>query len=476
MNSKKVWSFILSLALMVGAIFPGTGVVAAKAATMDGLYGYYYVDDVVYEGYTYHFDILYGFQVDLAKPEQPMRMVMSDVITVKNVDGKEEYKDGGTSDSMTDDYLGHFQVNAMQDIVQTFNHSNGTPHTNYFKLAADGGIDVSRVNKGSADSGEHSSPDTAAPNNWHGQLVRISNDNDFTMSADDVMALVRKGMQGKASNVPFGGIELPGQTKKPAAVAQPVTSAAVEPVAVANISGDAASTTKVHSGATGVTVSFKKTNALGYRLFRSEDAKERGRSVSEAYITSPNYTDVTVEPNKTYHYTLVEVLAKNGSGEGAEETLGAPLAEWTVTTSPEAGKGFGPSASRHFIILTMGSPMMTVDGVAQEVDPGRGTAPINHNSRTMVPIRAVVEAMGGQAGWNDAKREITLSAKDAHVKMWVDQNTINVNGKEAVMDVAPLIQNGRTFTPIRFAAQNLNCKVDWFDATKEIVIAWSDRD
>ena len=36
------------------------------------------------------------------------------------------------------------------------------------------------------------------------------------------------------------------------------------------------------------------------------------------------------------------------------------------------------------------------------------------------------------------------------------------------------IKNGRTFVPVRFAAENLNCKVDWFNSTKEAVLIYEE--
>jgi len=46
------------------------------------------------------------------------------------------------------------------------------------------------------------------------------------------------------------------------------------------------------------------------------------------------------------------------------------------------------------IILQIGNPMMTVNGKEQEIDPGRGTVPMIVNDRTLVPVRAIIEAMG----------------------------------------------------------------------------------
>jgi len=115
---------------------------------------------------------------------------------------------------------------------------------------------------------------------------------------------------------------------------------------------------------------------------------------------------------------------------------------------------------------------MSVNGKEQEIDPGRGTTPLNVNGRTMVPIRAIVEAMGGTIDWEQTSKQITLSARGNTVKMWLGKKDIEVNGESKTMDVEPFSQNSRTYVPIRFATENLNAKVDWINSTKEIVITY----
>lgn len=43
-------------------------------------------------------------------------------------------------------------------------------------------------------------------------------------------------------------------------------------------------------------------------------------------------------------------------------------------------------------------PRMTINGVEKEIDPCRGTVPVIINDRTLLPVRAIVEEMGGTVG------------------------------------------------------------------------------
>lgn len=221
----------------------------------------------------------------------------------------------------------------------------------------------------------------------------------------------------------------------------------------------------------GSRIMWQPASGLGYRLFRSTSKNELGISVTDFYITSTSYADVNVEANTTYYYTVKPVIAEAKPFEGIDEKLGNAIATFTVTTG---SKIYKPGSYKHFIMLKLDNPNMSVDGVSQEVDPGRSTSPMTISGRTMVPIRAVVEAMGGTVGWDGATQKITLTARGNVVEMWMGKTDIKINGVSKKMDVAPVSKNSRTFVPVRFSAENLNCKVDWINSTKEAVIVYEE--
>jgi len=221
----------------------------------------------------------------------------------------------------------------------------------------------------------------------------------------------------------------------------------------------------------GARIMWQPANGLGYRLFRSDAPNDIGISVTDFYITSTSYADVNVEPKTTYYYSVKPVLAEARPFEGIDEKLGDVIATFVVTTGDQVYK---PGSYKHFIMLKLEDPNMSVDGVSQEVDPGRGTAPVVIAGRTMVPIRAVVEAIGGTVEWDGATKKITLTARGNTVEMWLGKTDIKINGESKKMDIAPVSKNDRTFVPVRFAAENLNCKVDWINSTKEAVIVYEE--
>ena len=58
----------------------------------------------------------------------------------------------------------------------------------------------------------------------------------------------------------------------------------------------------------------------------------------------------------------------------------------------------------------------------------------------------------------------------SNITLQIGNTTATVYGKQTVLDAAPVIINGRTFVPIRFVAESLNCTVDWDAGNKAVTI------
>ncbi|MBR5011014.1 MAG: copper amine oxidase N-terminal domain-containing protein [Clostridia bacterium] len=100
---------------------------------------------------------------------------------------------------------------------------------------------------------------------------------------------------------------------------------------------------------------------------------------------------------------------------------------------------------------------VVLDGETVEFD----VAPQIINGRTMVPIRAVFEALGATLDWNATTRTATATIDDYVVKCTIDSKILTVCGESVAMDTAPVIIGGRTLMPLRFAAEAFGCNVGW---------------
>jgi hypothetical protein len=218
-------------------------------------------------------------------------------------------------------------------------------------------------------------------------------------------------------------------------------------------------------------LSWSNTEGLGYRIFRSTVEGSLGISVTDFYLDTTSYADVNVQPDTTYYYTIKAVLEEADPLMGKEEVLGDIITSYSVRTASDE---YVPGSVKNFIILQLENPYFSNNGISQEIDPGRGTVPMILSGRTLVPIRAIIEAMGGSIQWEASTQKITMTARGITMNMWVDKTDISVNGVMGKMDVGPSIVNNRTFVPVRFVAQNFDCKVEWLNSTKEAIIVYTE--
>lgn len=113
------------------------------------------------------------------------------------------------------------------------------------------------------------------------------------------------------------------------------------------------------------------------------------------------------------------------------------------------------------------SIMVILDGNQLEFD----VEPMLIGGRTMVPLRAIFEALGATVSWDEATRTVTAYNEAYYVNATMDNQEMYVNGQARRMDIAPMIVNGRTLVPVRFIAEAFNCKVDWNGASKTVSIS-----
>ena len=121
--------------------------------------------------------------------------------------------------------------------------------------------------------------------------------------------------------------------------------------------------------------------------------------------------------------------------------------------------------------LQIDNPIMTVNGAAAEIDPGLGTTPIIRDSRTLVPIRAVVEAFGGNVGWEADTRTAVLGMNGSTIRLTIDSTTAYLNGNASNLDVSPVIYNNRTMLPIRFVSESFGLDVEWHNSARTVIVS-----
>ena len=105
---------------------------------------------------------------------------------------------------------------------------------------------------------------------------------------------------------------------------------------------------------------------------------------------------------------------------------------------------------------------------------------IDANGRTQVPTRFIGEALGAKVDWEDKAQRVTFSLETEEglkeVEFRIDRVEYYIRVLEAgkvdqfVMDTKAVLENGRTFIPVRFAAEALGATVKWEEETQTVYI------
>jgi cell wall-associated NlpC family hydrolase len=117
-------------------------------------------------------------------------------------------------------------------------------------------------------------------------------------------------------------------------------------------------------------------------------------------------------------------------------------------------------------IAAAGSIRTVVDGREIPFD----TPPIVENDRTLVPARALLEALGATVTWDGQTRTVKASLNGTEVVAVIGQRTARVDGRPVELDVAPKIVQNRTLIPVRFFAEHLGLTVSWDGETRTVYI------
>jgi len=97
-------------------------------------------------------------------------------------------------------------------------------------------------------------------------------------------------------------------------------------------------------------------------------------------------------------------------------------------------------------------------------------APRIENGRTFVPVRFIGEVFGADFNWDEKNQKVTYSMGSNYIELFIGKNTAHINGQAAPLDAPPFIHEGRTLVPFRFMGQSIGAQVEWNDATRTATI------
>jgi len=112
-----------------------------------------------------------------------------------------------------------------------------------------------------------------------------------------------------------------------------------------------------------------------------------------------------------------------------------------------------------------------IDGKKIEFD----VKPMLINDRTLVPMRAIFENLGALVQWDDKTQTAFGTDGNILIAFQIDntlmtKSKLNGENEKIILDVPAKLINDRTLVPIRAISEAFDCKVDWVDETKTVVI------
>lgn len=118
------------------------------------------------------------------------------------------------------------------------------------------------------------------------------------------------------------------------------------------------------------------------------------------------------------------------------------------------------------VALMINKPDTYVFGKKTAID----VPPMIVSDRTLVPVRFIAEAFGADVSWDGDAKKVTVKNGDNTIELYIDKAEITVNGTVSALDAAAGIIDGRTMLPLRAVVEALGKEVFW-DARGLIIIS-----
>ncbi|MDQ6932165.1 MAG: copper amine oxidase N-terminal domain-containing protein [Candidatus Eremiobacteraeota bacterium] len=127
------------------------------------------------------------------------------------------------------------------------------------------------------------------------------------------------------------------------------------------------------------------------------------------------------------------------------------------------------------LVIVMLAPLAALPAKAAAVSivvngttVGFDQPPVERAGRVFVPLRGVFERLGASVVY--ANGQINATAPGRTISLHIGSTNATVNGKSAVIDVAPFLIGSRTLVPLRFVAQSLGSTVNYDNSTRVVAI------
>ncbi len=150
--------------------------------------------------------------------------------------------------------------------------------------------------------------------------------------------------------------------------------------------------------------------------------------------------------------------------------VGKILKIWILAMLVIAAVCFTPWGTTAAISLDIG---VIIDGKPVVFQSGYGKPYIDSNNRTLVPLRSVAESFGAVVSWDNAARTAIVEKNGITVQVPIGRKYILINGVSVTNDTSAVIKDSRTYVPIRAVLEAFGANVSWDNVNRTVVITTS---
>ena len=208
-----------------------------------------------------------------------------------------------------------------------------------------------------------------------------------------------------------------------------------------------------------------------YVLQKSAQTPTASGANTSGTSTSGSNSSGTTTPGSSAPVTIINnntTINQNTNNTTNNANTTTNIADSTIANSNIASNNQTSQTTSNTNAITVSKYVnVTINGQALQAD----VKPfVNADGRTMLPIRAISEALGAVVQWDEATKTATLTLGDKTVKVPIGQNTIDVNGNPVAMDTSSVIKDGRTLLPVRAIGEALGAEIGWDQQTETVSI------
>lgn len=113
-----------------------------------------------------------------------------------------------------------------------------------------------------------------------------------------------------------------------------------------------------------------------------------------------------------------------------------------------------------------GDITITLDGAPLDSP----VSPMIVNDSTMVPFRVIFEALGMEVNWSEALQKVYAMNDEKTIILTIGFDKMLVNTDMQTIPAAPFISNGHTLVPVRAISEAMDCTVDWDSENRKVIL------